>query len=134
MGAAIAILSTFAFVAAQGGAVFLTALVLSRITGKNDWLHKLCWMGLSFWLWIAFTYAVFFSGADVYIIFFGVTASCAVSSALFLGAWLLGPVVIKAKNARSRGARREGRSYPRLRIFALPRSRSSRFRPARRIG
>jgi hypothetical protein len=81
----------FAF--AQGGAIFLTAWLRSRILKSNSWPAKLGCMTLSFGAWVSFTLFAFFWGANSYIVFFELTVSAFWSSVAFLAAWLVIPTM-----------------------------------------
>ena len=86
------------FALAQGGAVFLTALFAFRYREASGWLAKIGYMGLSYVAWIIFTYVVFFSGADIYIVFFGLTISALLSSICYCVAWIAMPLMRSKRN------------------------------------
>jgi len=87
-----------AFVMAQGGAVFVTALVLYRMTGASSWFRKIELLALSFLAWILFTLLFFFWGVSSYIVFFGLASTCLMSSLVYLAIWLAAPLFMAKKN------------------------------------
>ena len=75
------------FVAAQGGAIFLTAKVLSEFFGGAGLVAKICWMAASYAAWVLFTFALFgVLGADVFLIPAVGAVTAAISSAICLPA------------------------------------------------
>ncbi len=86
------------FIIAQGAAVFLTAFLGYRMLGTQSAFAKAGAMLVSYALWITFTYAAFFAGADSYIVFAGAVMTSAISSACFCAAWLAAPLMKSVRN------------------------------------
>lgn len=86
------------FVVAQGAAIFLTAWAMCKISGATSWWAKIGTMVISYLAWIVFTYAVFFAGADSYVLFAGAIMTSALSSVLFCAAWVVMPLMRSGHN------------------------------------
>ena len=82
----------FLFVAAQGGAVFITAYALAQLFRTKHWAAKTVLMIVSLLLWATFTLFLLFWGADSYVIFMGLVVMAALSSAVYWLAWILAPL------------------------------------------
>tara|TARA_B100001105_G_C22106322_1_gene321368 strand:+ start:98 stop:412 length:315 start_codon:yes stop_codon:yes gene_type:complete len=78
------------FVAAQGGAVFVTALFLAEYLGANRNLAKAGCMAVSYLAWVAFTWALFalILRPDVYLIPAMGTLTALASSFVYLIGWV----------------------------------------------
>jgi hypothetical protein len=93
------VVSGLLFVAAQGGAIFLTAFLLSRFTGMSSFWAKAGWMALSYAGWVAFTWLLFglVLRPDVYLIPAMGSLTALFATVVYLIAWS----VISASKVKS---------------------------------
>ena len=86
------------FVLVQGAAIFLTAFFAFRFRDASGALAKVGYMAVSYMAWITFTYAAFFLGADVWIVFGALMVSSLFSSVCFCVGWVVLPALKSKRN------------------------------------
>jgi hypothetical protein len=96
------VLALLAFVVAQGAAIFSTAFVALRMLRLRHWLANAPAMCVSYIAWIAFTIAGYsYTGGDGsfmkgFTVVILLCCTAAISSFLYLIAWLLAPILARS--------------------------------------